>query len=64
MNSLCLGMLLKLQLTKPVILLTLLNIAVFFIAFTSSGASGGSKYLSLFSSQFCLYNTWTERSAG
>lgn len=37
--------------------LTLLNMAVFLMAWTSSGASGGSRYLSLVSSQFCLYKT-------
>lgn len=36
---------------------TLLNKAVFLMAWTSSGASGGSRYLSLVSSQFCLYKT-------
>ena len=41
---------------------TLLNMAVFLMAWTSSGASGGSRYLSLVSSQFCLYKTWTERT--
>lgn len=40
--------------------LTLLNMAVFLMAWTSSGASGGSRYLSLVSSQFCLYKTWRE----
>lgn len=40
--------------------LTLLNKAVFLIACTSSGASGGSRYFSLFSSQFCLYKTYRE----
>lgn len=39
------------------IMLTLLKLVAFLTARTSSGASGGSRYLSLVSSHFCLYRT-------